>query len=80
MENVVYYFLGLVGISLGAWVSMFYFGEVNSARYERELIDRLRPTRDPWQVVAEWNKPRCEYCNGTLLQITDRCTHCGAPQ
>jgi hypothetical protein len=75
MENVIYYFLGFVGVSLGVWVGMFYFGEANSARYEQDLIDSLRSPRSPWDILY-----RCGYCNSKLSQMTDRCTHCGAPK
>ena len=75
MENLTFYFLGLVGASVLFWVGVFYFGDRTLYKQERELMDALRPARDPWDILAE----RCGYCGGKTSKMTDRCTHCGAP-
>lgn len=76
MENWLLLFLGFgVGIT-GIMCGVFYFGDSKLYKQEQDLMDALRPPRDPWDVIAA----RCGYCNGKLSLMTDRCTHCGAPR
>lgn len=77
MENWVLLLLSFGGMLLGI-VSAYFFGDVvHSYDKEKALIDMLKakPTVkfNPWDI-------RCAYCNGRLLSVTDRCTHCGAPK